>query len=160
MLDRLRQIVVKNFKNEAVKYSSPPLAGKYGKGRTLSSIDTWCIPPYRERDDPFLTLFLFTILMILPVPVLFLFLFVNYHNSCFPLFLTDHFPLYLLPSFSNHVYLLSSSFLYLHSISPICEGIDGLFFAGTSGRLLMKSEDRVVLYDQQARKVIAELQVR
>ena len=40
------------------------------------------------------------------------------------------------------------------------EGIDGLFFAGTSGRLLMKSEDRVVLYDQQARKVIAELQVR
>ena len=35
-----------------------------------------------------------------------------------------------------------------------------MFFAGTSGRLLLKSEDRVMLYDQQARKVIAELQVR
>jgi len=43
--------------------------------------------------------------------------------------------------------------------SPPLAGIDGLFFAGTSGRLLMKSEDRVMLYDQQARKVIAELQV-
>jgi coatomer subunit alpha len=43
--------------------------------------------------------------------------------------------------------------------TPPLAGIDGLFFAGTSGRLLMKSEDRVVLYDQQARKIIAELQV-
>ena len=28
-------------------------------------------------------------------------------------------------------------------------GVDGLFFAGTSGRLMLKSEDRVMLYDQQ-----------
>ena len=43
--------------------------------------------------------------------------------------------------------------------SPPLAGVDGLFFAGTSGRLMLKSEDRVMLYDQQARKVIAELQV-
>ena len=43
--------------------------------------------------------------------------------------------------------------------SPPLAGVDGLFFAGTSGRLLMKSEERVMLYDQQARKVISELQV-
>ena len=43
--------------------------------------------------------------------------------------------------------------------SPPLAGIDGLFFAGTSGRILMKSEDRVLLFDQQARKTVAELQV-
>lgn len=42
--------------------------------------------------------------------------------------------------------------------SPL-PGVDGLFPTGTSGRVLLKSEDRVVLYDLQARKVIAELQV-
>ena len=43
--------------------------------------------------------------------------------------------------------------------TPPLAGVDGLFFAGTSGRLLLKSEDRVVLFDQQARKTVAELQV-
>lgn len=42
--------------------------------------------------------------------------------------------------------------------SPLA-GIDGLFFAGTSGWILLRSEDRVMLYDQQARKVLSELQV-
>lgn len=41
---------------------------------------------------------------------------------------------------------------------PPVAGIDGLFTAGTSGRILLKSEDRVVLYDLQARKTISELQ--
>jgi coatomer protein complex subunit alpha (xenin) len=43
--------------------------------------------------------------------------------------------------------------------APPLAGVDGLFFAGTSGRILMKSEDRVLLYDQQARKTISELMV-
>lgn len=43
--------------------------------------------------------------------------------------------------------------------SPPIAGVDALFFSGTSGRLLMKSEDRVLLYDQQARKTVSELQV-
>ena len=43
--------------------------------------------------------------------------------------------------------------------TPPLAGIDGLFFAGTSGRIIMKSEDRVLLYDLQARKNISELQV-
>ena len=38
-------------------------------------------------------------------------------------------------------------------------GVDGLFFAGISGRLILKSEEKLVLYDQQAKKVISELQV-
>jgi len=42
--------------------------------------------------------------------------------------------------------------------SPL-PGADGLFFAGTAGRFLIKSEERIMLYDQQARKVISELQV-
>lgn len=36
---------------------------------------------------------------------------------------------------------------------------DNLFFAGTSGRVLLKSEDRVVLFDHQARKVLGEIHV-
>lgn len=42
---------------------------------------------------------------------------------------------------------------------PPLPNVDGLFFAGTSGRILMKSDDRVILYDQQARKTISELQI-
>ena len=44
-------------------------------------------------------------------------------------------------------------------MTPPLPGIDGLFPTGTSGRVLLKSEDRVVLYDLQARKTLAELQV-
>lgn len=43
--------------------------------------------------------------------------------------------------------------------SPPLPAIDNLFFAGSSGRLILKSDDRVVLYDQQARKVIADIQI-
>lgn len=43
--------------------------------------------------------------------------------------------------------------------NPPLAGVDGLFFAGISGRIILKSEDKVLLYDQQARKVISELQV-
>jgi coatomer protein complex subunit alpha (xenin) len=43
--------------------------------------------------------------------------------------------------------------------APPLAGVDGMFFTGTTGRLLLKSEDRVMLYDHQARKVISELQV-
>jgi coatomer subunit alpha len=43
--------------------------------------------------------------------------------------------------------------------TPPIAGVDCLYFAGTSGRLLMKSDDRVLLYDQQARKTLAELEV-
>ena len=43
--------------------------------------------------------------------------------------------------------------------NPPLAGVDGLFFAGTSGRIVMKSDDRLVLYDMLARKVLADLQV-
>lgn len=43
--------------------------------------------------------------------------------------------------------------------APPVNGADTLFFAGTTGRVLLKSDDRVVLYDHQARKVLAELHV-
>ena len=43
--------------------------------------------------------------------------------------------------------------------NPPLPGIDGLFFAGLSGRVILKSEDKIVLYNQEAKKVISELQV-
>lgn len=43
--------------------------------------------------------------------------------------------------------------------APPLAGVDGLFFGGTNGRLILKSEDRVMLFDQQAKKVINELLV-
>jgi coatomer protein complex subunit alpha (xenin) len=43
--------------------------------------------------------------------------------------------------------------------TPAIAGLDNLFYCGTSGRAILKSDDRVVLYDFQARKNIAELQV-
>ena len=47
----------------------------------------------------------------------------------------------------------------IKKVTPPLPGIDGLFPTGTSGRVLLKSEDRVMLYDLQARKTLAELQV-
>lgn len=41
--------------------------------------------------------------------------------------------------------------------SPVAT-IDGIFFGGTNGRVLLKTDDRVILYDTQSRKVISELQ--
>jgi coatomer protein complex subunit alpha (xenin) len=43
--------------------------------------------------------------------------------------------------------------------TPPLGGVDGLFYAGTSGRVILRSEDRLMLYDQQARKVLHEIQV-
>lgn len=34
-----------------------------------------------------------------------------------------------------------------------------MHFGGTSGRLLLRCEDRMTLYEQQSRKVLADLQV-
>ena len=34
-----------------------------------------------------------------------------------------------------------------------------MFFAGTSGRLLLRTDDRVMLFEPQSRRVLAELQV-
>lgn len=42
--------------------------------------------------------------------------------------------------------------------SPI-SGVDNLFYGGASGRVILKAEDRVVLFDVLARRVIAELYV-
>jgi coatomer subunit alpha len=36
-------------------------------------------------------------------------------------------------------------------------GVEQVFFAGTAGRVLLKTEDRVILFDYQARKVLSEL---
>ena len=90
---------------------------------------------------------------------MFPFLSANYHYSCLLLLRSGP-----CNSTSSYLTLFLSLCITFSPLSSLLftdyEGIDGLFFAGTSGRLLMKSEDRVVLYDQQARKVIAELQVR
>uniref|UniRef100_A0A7S3GXJ7 Coatomer subunit alpha n=1 Tax=Spumella elongata TaxID=89044 RepID=A0A7S3GXJ7_9STRA len=43
--------------------------------------------------------------------------------------------------------------------TPPIPGVDCLFFAGTSGRLLLKAEERTIMFDHQARKVIAELHI-
>jgi coatomer subunit alpha len=43
-------------------------------------------------------------------------------------------------------------------ITPPLVGADAIFATGTLGRILLKSDDRVVLYDQQARKVVSEMQ--
>lgn len=42
--------------------------------------------------------------------------------------------------------------------SPV-PGVDALFFGGANGRVLLRAEDRVTLFDIQARKVLAELHV-
>lgn len=42
-------------------------------------------------------------------------------------------------------------------ISPPLASIDAIFFGGTNGRILLKTEDRIILYDTQSRKYISEL---
>ena len=44
-------------------------------------------------------------------------------------------------------------------LAPPNPSTDGMFFAGTSGRLLLSSEDRMTLFDTQSRMTIAEIQV-
>ena len=44
-------------------------------------------------------------------------------------------------------------------VNPPLAGVDGLFFAGSSGRVIIKSDEKLMLFDQLARKVLAELQV-
>lgn len=41
-------------------------------------------------------------------------------------------------------------------VTPVT-GVEQVFYAGTAGRVLLKTEDRVILFDFQARKVLAEL---
>jgi coatomer protein complex subunit alpha (xenin) len=43
-------------------------------------------------------------------------------------------------------------------VSPPNPSTDFMFFAGTSGRLLLRSDDRIVLFEPQSRRVLAELQ--
>lgn len=43
--------------------------------------------------------------------------------------------------------------------TPPLAGIDNLFFAGVAGRIIFRSDERLMLYDLQARKVVSELQV-
>lgn len=45
------------------------------------------------------------------------------------------------------------------SISPPNPGTDKLFVAGISGRLLLRSDDRVTLFEPQSRRVLSELQI-
>mmetsp|Transcript_13211 Transcript_13211/g.21715 ORF Transcript_13211/g.21715 Transcript_13211/m.21715 type:complete len:889 (+) Transcript_13211:159-2825(+) len=44
-------------------------------------------------------------------------------------------------------------------VAPPHPQTDSLFFAGVSGRVLLKTEDRVVLFEQQSRRVLGEVQV-
>ena len=46
------------------------------------------------------------------------------------------------------------------NVTPPLSGIVGIYPTGVLGRILIKSDERVVLYDQQAKKVMSELQVR
>jgi len=43
--------------------------------------------------------------------------------------------------------------------NPPLAGVDGMFNAGTSGRIILRSDEKLMLFDQQARKVISEVQV-
>lgn len=45
------------------------------------------------------------------------------------------------------------------SIPPPNPSTDCMFFGGTSGRLLLRSDERIVLFEPQSRRVLAELQV-
>ena len=45
------------------------------------------------------------------------------------------------------------------SVAPPNPSTDCMFFAGTSGRLLLRSDDRIMLFEPQSRRVLAELQV-
>lgn len=44
-------------------------------------------------------------------------------------------------------------------LAPPNPSTDGMFFAGTAGRVLLSSEDRMTLFDTQSRMTIAEIQV-
>ena len=44
-------------------------------------------------------------------------------------------------------------------VNPPLANIDGLYQTGVSGRIILRSDDRVILYDQQANKIVNELQV-
>jgi len=45
------------------------------------------------------------------------------------------------------------------SISPPNPSTDRMFFAGISGRLLLRSDDRITLFEPQSRRILAELQI-
>lgn len=43
--------------------------------------------------------------------------------------------------------------------TPPLAGVDMMYYGGTSGRVILRSDDRLTLYDLQAQKVYAELQI-
>jgi coatomer protein complex subunit alpha (xenin) len=45
------------------------------------------------------------------------------------------------------------------SVAPPNPSTDCMFFAGTSGRLLLRSDDRIMLFEPQSRRVLSEIQV-
>ncbi len=45
-------------------------------------------------------------------------------------------------------------------MAPPNPNTDGLLPAGVSGRLILRSEDKLTLFEQQSRRVISEIQVR
>lgn len=61
---------------------------------------------------------------------------------------------------SNQILIKNFSNEVTKKLTPPHPNTDGLHFGGTSGRLLLRCEDRITLYEQQSRKVLAELQVR
>jgi Coatomer WD associated region len=154
VLDKTRQILVRNFKNECLKVTTPPLAGTCAL--TLTAVRYYGVNLYAMYCSvllgeflPILCVVLLLLLLTAPPQPL----------SSLPLTFSS-LTLHSYPHLTHSSSLLPThTHTHTHNSSSTT-GIDGLFFAGTSGRLLMKSEDRVVLYDQQARKIIAELQVR
>ena len=41
--------------------------------------------------------------------------------------------------------------------SPPEQGVDGMFFAGTSGRIILRKEDKLLLFENNSRKVLAQV---
>jgi coatomer subunit alpha len=56
----------------------------------------------------------------------------------------------VITSFENSVIKIISS--------PV-SGVENLFYGGANGRVILKTEDRVLLYDIQARRIISELHI-
>ena len=47
----------------------------------------------------------------------------------------------------------------IKKLPPPNPSTDGMFFAGTPGRILLSSEDKMTLFDINSRKTVSELQV-
>jgi coatomer subunit alpha len=64
----------------------------------------------------------------------------------------------VLEKFSRNLVFRNFQNEVVKRIRPPSATVDGLFFGGTNGRVILKTEDSVILYDSQSRKVLAELQ--